>query len=259
MGAFRSSRRHALRAFIISCSAFAELIASAGGGAFLRRDYITASNLGRPASFLNQVTALAPMSPSDLGGRMEELTDFYGGVDAGKVYLFSAWPTPDLRPYAWHLEGHPPLMLRPPGKAPGDPPDLHIEEVRTKAELGRFEEIVIRGFPLDGLDPLQTGALVDPSALSNGRLRCWVGYHGGRPLCASSVFVDSGVNNVTLVVTLPEARGRGFGEAITWRATCANPQSPALLLSSDLGRGVYERMGYLPLIRLSVWTRTFAA
>lgn len=55
---------------------------------------------------------------------------------------------------------------------------------------------------------------------------------------------------------MPAARGRGFGEAITWQATRAAPKLPALLLASDAGCPVYERMGYLPLFRFTLWHRT---
>jgi hypothetical protein len=42
-----------------------------------------------------------------------------------------------------------------------------------------------------------------------------------------------------------------------WEATRADPQLPATLLSSDPGRPLYERMGYLPLLRFTVWSRQF--
>jgi hypothetical protein len=36
-------------------------------------------------------------------------------------------------------------------------------------------------------------------------------------------------------------------------ATAASPDLPAMLISSDLGRGVYDRLGYLPLLRFTLW------
>jgi hypothetical protein len=42
---------------------------------------------------------------------------------------------------------------------------------------------------------------------------------------------------------------------VTWAATVAAPALPAVLLASDPGRPVYERMGYLPLLRATMWTR----
>jgi hypothetical protein len=46
------------------------------------------------------------------------LNEFYGfaaGASTGTVFLSSPWPTPDLRPAGWPLDGYEPLMLRPAG------------------------------------------------------------------------------------------------------------------------------------------------
>ena len=48
-------------------------------------------------------------------------------------------------------------------------------------------------------------------------------------------------------------RGKGIGEALTWAATLADPSRPAMLMASDSGRPIYERMGYIPILRLTLW------
>ena len=87
-----------------------------------------------------------------------------------------------------------------------------------------------------------------------GRYRLWVGWEADRSVCGAATFVAVEINDVTLVGTVPEARRRGYGAAVTWRATLAVPALPALLLATDEGRPVYERMGYLPLFRFSQWS-----
>ena len=59
------------------------------------------------------------------------------------------------------------------------------------------------------------------------------------------------MNHVEFVATLPEGRGKGYGAAVTWAATLARPELHALLIASDMGRPIYERMGYVALER---WT-----
>ena len=42
---------------------------------------------------------------------------------------------------------------------------------------------------------------------------------------------------------------------MTWAATLADPDQPAVLVASDDGRPVYERMGYLAIERWTAWLR----
>jgi len=86
-------------------------------------------------------------------------------------------------------------------------------------------------------------------------LRLWVGDAYDRPVATAAAYVDAGVVGVNFVATLPHERRRGYGEAVTWRATMAAPELPAVLLASDPGRPVYTRMGYLPVTRFSLWVR----
>ena len=67
--------------------------------------------------------------------------------------------------------------------------------------------------------------------------------------------VAEGVNAVECISTVSSARGRGYGEALTWAATLVDPTLPAVLFASDLGRPVYERMGFLPVSRWTFWHR----
>jgi hypothetical protein len=139
--------------------------------------------------------------------------------------------------------------------APPDPPELEIRPVTDKADLETFEETTIVGFPFTDFLPYQPGSLFDERVLSDTRMRRWIGWVDGKPVGVSASFVDYGVINVALVGTLPEARGKGYGAALTWKAALTEPGLPAMLLSSDMGRPIYERMGFLPLYRFTLWYR----
>lgn len=45
---------------------------------------------------------------------------------------------------------------------------------------------------------------------------------------------------------------------MTWRAALANPELPAILVASDLGAPVYERMGFTTVRRITAWARTLS-
>ena len=89
---------------------------------------------------------------------------------------------------------------------------------------------------------------------------CWVarpsvflGLVDGRPVATAMAHVAAGVNHVEFVSTRSDHRGRGIGAALTWAATVAEPTLPAVLISSDDGRGVYEALGYLSVVRWTLW------
>jgi hypothetical protein len=77
----------------------------------------------------------------------------------------------------------------------------------------------------------------------------------GGAVAVGGSHVGHGVNNVEWIATRDEARGRGLGAAVTWAATVADPSLPATLISSDPGRSVYERIGYLAVERWTLWFR----
>jgi hypothetical protein len=230
------------------------------GGRTLRRGDLAAVDLGRPAEIANVATLLAPLFSEGVDEVMAALDDFYRfstGETTGTVHLFSAWPTPDLRSHGWSLAGHGPLMLRPAGgEMPTPPPGLRIEEVRDEESLQAFEATTIRGFPLTELEGQEPGAAFSPDILSDDRNHMWLGWEGDRPVSIAATYVEAGINNVTLVATVPEARRRGYGAALTWRASLADPELPALLIATDEGRPVYEQIGYMTLFRFTIWSRS---
>jgi GNAT superfamily N-acetyltransferase len=248
-----------LRRFLINWTLGIEAQGLPLGGRSLHRDDLAAVDVGRPAVGANVATLLAPLFPADVDEVLAALDDFYAfaaGAPAGTVYLFSPWPTPDLRPHGWALLDYLPLMLRAAGgAAPPDPPGLRIEEVRDEERLRAFEVVIVRGFALPDIEAQGPGAAFSAAMLTDDRQRLWVGWEADRPVVAAAAFVAAGINNVTLVATVPEARRRGYGAALTWRATLADPTLPALLLATEEGQPVYERMGYMSLFRFALWSR----
>jgi hypothetical protein len=65
--------------------------------------------------------------------------------------------------------------------------------------------------------------------------------------------LGASMSHVEYVTATQTVRGRGYGEAMTWPATLADADAPSMLIASDLGRPTYERMGYLPMARFTLW------
>jgi hypothetical protein len=248
-----------LRRFLWNWADACAATARSFDGHVLETDVVRLADAGRPGSFSNCATLTQPLTSESAAARLAQITAFFEFNESsrsGEVLLVSAWPTGDLRPYGWNLMGHPPVhLLTQHVPARDAPPGLRIERVDSPALLHAWEQTVSRGYPLEGLEDVPAGALVSPSLLADPHYGAWVGYVENRPVVASAAWAAHGVVNVTLVATLPNERRKGYGEALTWAASRLDPSLPAMLLSSDDGRPVYERMGFLPLQRMTLWYR----
>ncbi|WP_420330099.1 GNAT family N-acetyltransferase [Ornithinimicrobium murale] len=58
---------------------------------------------------------------------------------------------------------------------------------------------------------------------------------------------------VSAVAVLPEFRGAGLGIALTQRVLALAPGLPATLSSSEIGHGVYRRLGFVDVGRPIHW------
>lgn len=234
----------------MALAAGAEHLALSAGGRATRAASWALADAGSPSCYLNTAMALCP------GADHAEVDEWFSARPGGGVLLLSPFPTPDLEPGGWELVGHPPLMYRPasPAAAPaGSPGGLRISEVHDDEALADFEAVLVEGFPLEELQPARPGCLADGRALADGSFRAWVGTVDRQPVSAAAAHVGSGPVVVSWVATLPEYRGRGYGEALTRHALGADRNRPAVLLASDPGRPVYERIGFTAVLRLTAW------
>ena len=248
-----------LRAFLTNWSDLTAREVELHGGQELRRDDLVAYELGRPAGFTNIVFLMAPLFPEgarDIVDALDAFFEFNGSSKTGEVVIFSPWLTPDLRPHGWNLMGHPPFMLRAAGgELPPLPQGLRIERVCDAAGLIAAEQVIFNGFSDMDLSGATPGDLFAPALLNDDRMRFWVGWEGDAPVSMALGRVADGINHVHIVATVPEARNRGYGKALTWQATLADPSLPAVLIASTEGRPVYEKMGFLSVFRFTGWWR----
>lgn len=190
-----------------------------------------------------------PNSWTDLLSRVAEV------VPAGRpVSLVSALEVPDLADHGWQLVGHPPLMVRSAGPTGAGAAELTITEVADGTSLEVFERTLVDGYPDPSLQPYRWGQLYDERILG-GATHLFTGWVDGRPVATAGGHVTEGVNLVEFVATAAAARGRGYGAALTVAASTVAPMLPAVLIASDLGRPVYERLGFVEVHRWTFWHR----
>jgi hypothetical protein len=211
---------------------------------------VTMSDAAMPLPFWNRAALEQPIATADQ--IVPTLRDFYGR-DGPPFLLDSAWPTPDLRAHGFVLMGHPPLMVRPAQLAlPPAPPELHIARVDAE-HAADIERTLIDGYPAEPMQPFTSVRMFTPAAFDAPGWHHFVGYVDGDPVAAGSSYVGDQLLRVENIATLDRVRGRGYGSAITAAAIGADPSKPATLIASDLGRPIYEKLGFSAVARVTYW------
>jgi hypothetical protein len=242
-----------IKEYVLGYADLMEAIAGALGWPSVRTDRFVAIDATTPFPWQNCVVPLRPFGTDEVDDVIGEAEAFFRAREGGPFLLWGGFPIPDLSERGWGLMGHPPLMLRPAGgNAPPVPDGLEITPVRTVDELDEFTTTLVEAFPVPELAGLPLGGY-GPALLDVGGWNLWVGRIDGRAVATAAAWVHGGLVDVEWISARPETRGRGVGAAVTWAATMADPARPAMLIASDLGQPVYERMGYLRLTRFTLW------
>ena len=227
-------------------------LAAARGDRARRVDgVVSMTDASMPLPFWNRAVLEQPCD--DAGALLTTLREFYGSA-GGPFLLDSGWPLPDLRAHGFVLMGHPPIMLRPAGLAlPPPPPELRIVRVTDEATATDQERTLVDGYPAPQLQPFRDVTLMTPKALEATGWHHFVGYVDDRPVAAGSSYVGDRLLRVENIATLGDVRGRGYGLAITAATIAVEPSLPATLVASDLGRPIYEKLGFTAISRCTYW------
>ncbi len=239
-----------LRRYVLATADRGEAMARAIGGRARRTEVYSAADPASPVMFDNAVVLLQPSTYVDLQRALVEALAWY--PPERHVVVLSPFPTPDLGPLGLSLMGHPPLMYRPAGGVPPAlPAGLTIHEVADEADLAEFVRTLVEAYPMPRGE---SSGIADRRVLDTS-IRLFIGRVDGATVATSGARIGQGVNDVEWVSTRSDHRGRGIGAALTWAATLASPELPAMLIASDDGQGVYESMGFVRLLRLTIWHR----
>lgn len=137
---------------------------------------------------------------------------------------------------------------------------LTIKPIRDAQSLRTWCDVLTRGFAM----PVLVGdAYLDMFVRTGlGEELPWRWYLGlleGEPVATSMLALSAGVAGIYYVATLPEARGRGIGTAMSLRPLLDAREMgyrAGILRSSEMGVGVYRRLGFQEYCKIGryVWT-----
>jgi ribosomal protein S18 acetylase RimI-like enzyme len=213
-----------------------------------------------PHPWFNGVLCSNPYNEGD-ESFIDETVDYFR---AKGVNTFTWWMEPHLKPSDWK-----PALSRHGFGYSNDTPGMAIDLLEMAESLQRVDGLEIRvagdaesirtwvkvflkgyGLPADWESTvfdlwMQLGLDLP--------MRNYLGYLDGKPVSTSSVFYGGGAAGIYCVSTLPEARGRGIGAAITLKPLQAAREMGyrvGVLQSSEMGFNIYKNLGFRHLCQI---------
>lgn len=161
----------------------------------------------------------------------------------------------------------PGMALHPiPAAAGGDRPAVRSDrpvandgrqDIRVVTDLAGLEDhigVVVAGFELP--EPI-VRSFMSPRMLELPGITVYVGYADDRPVTTGLGIRTGQTIGVYNIATIPEARRRGYGAAMTARVAGDGALAgceTAILQASPMGKPVYERMGYRTVVEYDGYT-----
>lgn len=133
-------------------------------------------------------------------------------------------------------------MLTPPAD-----PALRVERVRDAGQLKAWCRVLAPGFSVPQIAADAFGRAFEVVGLDSLDWSLYLAYLDGEPVATSSMYLGAGVAGLYNVSTLPEARGKGAGSAVSYWPLRVAYQAGYLigtLQASRLGYDVYRRLGF---------------
>ncbi|MDE2124970.1 MAG: GNAT family N-acetyltransferase [Armatimonadetes bacterium] len=197
-------------------------------------------------------------------GAIENLLDTYRKLGSPIAWLVGPASTPgnldkELEAHGLINQTQLPLMNIDLEKysSTATPAGVTISEVETDSELATFTDIAAEAFECPrGAIALWSDAGMRMPRDGEVRARMFLASLDGVPVATAQLAVALGVAGVYAVSTLPKARGRGLGTAVTWAALTAGREMGCrvgTLQASPMGKPVYHRMGFVEVGAISLF------
>jgi len=139
----------------------------------------------------------------------------------------------------------------------GDPPSVEGLEIRPVADSAGLEDHIVAAAAGFGMPEAMLRSIVALDLWRRPGRIVYVGYVEGEPVTTGLGARTGRTIGVYNISTIESARKRGYGEAMTARVAAdghAAGCDVAILQASDMGRPIYERLGYRTVVEYD-WYR----
>jgi GNAT superfamily N-acetyltransferase len=238
--------------FVVS---FCKLAEHVPGGEMREAGGVFAFVTGLPLALFNGCVVVERAAPDDL----EDALEWVGG----RGVPYRVWIDPERTPSlgdvlrASGLEQddtpYPGMVLHPVREPPALSAGVDVSPVGA-AELDEYLGVCVEG----GLAPDLALRLFPPSLVADPDVRLFVGRLDGRPVGTSLAIRSERASGIYAVGTLPTARRRGVGSALTWAAVAAGrdwDRDTIVLQSTAMAFSLYFAMGFRTVVPYAGFSR----
>ena len=210
----------------------------------------------------------ATFSESTADARIETVLAYYRELKLDMSWWVGptspAWLGDRLLAHGLVLDGIAPALAVPleGWSAPPRPHGVSIEVVADATAFHDAMDVMFEGFEMPPeVQPLFEERFRGYTVGSELTQRTYVARLEGRPVATSLGSALDGIVAIYNVATVPAARRRGAGGAVT-AAAMADAQADgarwAILETSEMGRSVYERLGFRQVAEVAIYAGNFA-
>ncbi|MFN2537904.1 MAG: hypothetical protein ABR549_07085 [Mycobacteriales bacterium] len=237
-----------LRRYLHNQADLGVVLAEGAGGEVLREPGVVATWYDTKVFYNNMAVLTSPLSTEVL----KQVEDLYRGRSG---LLVSAWPTEDLSDRGWVLMGHPMFVVKSPGHlAVPPPPGVTIDVACTAEELALAERLAVEGYPMPDAEGAPPNSVYPESTLESPLL-VRIGRVDGEPVSVAASFLAHDVVNLCMAATLPAGRRKGVWAQLVAARVNDEEHLPAVAVTSDYSRPGFTKLGFLPVLRMTLWLR----
>jgi ribosomal protein S18 acetylase RimI-like enzyme len=238
----------------------AMLFGSAVEGALVRRDDgVVVESTRLPFLLFNQIIVEDDATPAALADAVRDMRVRDHAFVVNLRVGFDDRFVPQVRELGLVQLSKQPWM---PGMAHGpitvdrSAPQPRGFEIRRETDWAGVETHIRTGAVGFGMPEDVLAAVFSPALLGRDDVSVYVGYADGEPVATGLGAVTDRTVGVYNIATVPEARGRGCGAAMTRRIMADGEAAGcdvAILQSSEMGYPIYERLGFRTVVEYMAW------
>jgi GNAT superfamily N-acetyltransferase len=224
------------------------------GGDVREQPGVFAFTSGVPVSLFNGLIVTEPAPSEEVAAALDWLDGRSSSYRAWVVPELAAALTETLRAHGLELEPepYPGMVLRPVPKVP--PPAEGVDVAQADpADLDEFFGVGIEG----GTPPELARAIYSSAFAGDAQVQLFCARLDGRAVGTAVAIQSERASGIVAVGTLPAARRRGVGAALTWAAVAAGAErghDTIVLQASPMGFPLYSAMGFRTVVSYAEFT-----